>query len=64
MSETPQVEWYKFDTTEFNGNIFRVTGPLWEESIGHQWIPFIKAIDAELWCFLRSSPEQTIEQTI
>ena len=21
------------------GNIFRVTGPLWRESIGHRWIP-------------------------
>ena len=22
-----------------NGNIFRVTGPLWGEFTGHQWIP-------------------------
>ena len=24
--------------TSSNGNIFRVTGPLWVESIGHRWI--------------------------
>ena len=34
--------------TSSNGNIFRVTGPLWEESTGHRWIPFTKASDAEL----------------
>ena len=25
--------------TSSNGNIFRVTGPLWGESTGHRWIP-------------------------
>ena len=30
---------------------FRVTGPLWGESTGHQWIPITKVNDAELWCF-------------
>ena len=38
--------------------------PLWEESAGHLWIPLTKASDAELWCFLWSAPEQTVEQTI
>ena len=38
--------------TSSNGNIFRVTGPLWGESTSHPWIPLIKASDAELWCFL------------
>ena len=33
-------------------NIFCVTGPLWGEFAGHQWIPVKKASDAELWCFL------------
>ena len=47
-----------------NGNIFHVTGPLWGESTGHRWIPLTKASDAELWCFLWSVPEQTVEQTI
>ena len=28
------------------------------------WIPLTKASDAELWCFLWSAPEQTVEQTI
>ena len=26
---------------------------------GHRWISFMKASDAELWCFLWSAPEQT-----
>ena len=39
-----------------NGSIFRVTGPLWGESTGHQWIPLTKASDTELWCFLWSPP--------
>ena len=41
-----------------------VTGPLCGEFTGHQWIPLTKASDAELWCFLWSAPEQTVEQTI
>ena len=43
---------------------FRVTGPLCGEFTGHWWIPLTKASDAELWCFLWSAPEQTVEQTI
>ena len=38
--------------TSSNGNIFRVTGPLWQDSIGHWWIPLTKVSDEELWCFL------------
>ena len=34
------------------------------ESTGHRWIPLIKASEAELWCFLWSVSEQTVEQTI
>ena len=34
-----------------NGNIFRVTGPLWWESTGHRWSPPAEASDVELWCF-------------
>ena len=41
--------------TPLNWNIFRVTGPLWAESIGHRWVPPTKASDAELWWFLWSS---------
>ena len=40
------------------------TGPLWGEYAGRRWIPLTKASDAELWCFLWSTPEQTVEQTI
>ena len=31
---------------------------------GHRWIPLAEASDAELWCFLWSAPEQTVEQTL
>ena len=47
-----------------NGNIFRVTGPLWGEYKYHRWVPLTKASDRELWCFLRSTPEQTVAITI
>ena len=46
--------------TSSNGNLFRVSGPLWGQSTGHRWISFTNASDAELWCFLWSAPEQTI----
>ena len=42
--------------TSSNGNIFRVTGPLCGEFTGHRWIHRTKASDAELWCFLWSTP--------
>ena len=38
--------------TSANGNIFRVTGLLCGEFIGHRWLPGTKANDGELWCFL------------
>ena len=34
--------------TSSDGNIFRVTGLLYGEFIGHRWIPRTKASDAEL----------------
>ena len=37
--------------TSSNRNIFRVTGPLCGEFIGHRWIPRTKASDVQLWCF-------------
>ena len=43
--------------TSLNGNIFSVTGPLCGEFTGPRWIPRTKASDAELWCFLWSTPE-------
>ena len=49
--------------TSSNGIIFPVTGPLWGEFTGHRWNPLTKASDAELWCFLWSALEQTVEQT-
>ena len=50
--------------TSSNGNIFRVTSPLWGESTGNRWIPLTNASDAGLWCLLWSTPEQTVEQTV
>ena len=44
-----------------NGNIVRVTGPLCGEFTGHRRIPLTKVSDAELWYFLWSAPEQTVE---
>ena len=35
--------------TSSNGNIFRVTGPLWGKSTGDRWIPYTKPSDTELW---------------
>ena len=34
------------------------------ETTGHRWIPLIKIRDAERWCSLWSTPEQTVEHTI
>ena len=53
----------KFMMTSSNGNIFHVTGPLCGEFTGHRWIPLTRASDAELWCFLWSASEQTVEYT-
>ena len=47
--------------TSSNGNILRVTGLLCGEFIADRRIPRIKANDAELWCFLWSAPEPTVE---
>ena len=47
--------------TSSNANVFRVTGSLYGEFTGDWWIPLTKASNAELWCFLWSAPEQTIE---
>ena len=56
--------------TSWNWSIFLVTGllrglPLNSgEFTGYRWIPCTKANDAELWCFLWSAPEPTVEQTM
>ena len=43
--------------TSSSGNIFRVTGHLCGEFTGPRRIPYTKASDAELWCFLWSVSE-------
>ena len=35
-----------------NGNIFRVTGPLWGEFTGHRWIPLIRPVMQSFDMFL------------
>ena len=47
-----------------NGNIFRVTGPLCGKFTSHRWIPHTKASNTELWWFLWSGPEPTVEQAM
>ena len=37
--------------TSSNGNIFRVSGPLYGEFTDDWWISLPKASDADLWCF-------------
>ena len=48
---------FKYVIAPLSGNIFCVTGPLCSEFTGHRW----KASDTERWCFLWSTPEQTVE---
>ena len=66
---------YNYSLLDFSGsfayhddvikwNLFHVTGPLWGEFTGDQWIPLTKASDAELLCIPLSAPEQTIEWKI
>ena len=38
--------------TSWNGNVIRITGSLWEESTGTQWIPSQRVSNAKLWYFL------------
>ena len=50
-NSTPTTFWVIVMTTS-NGNIFRVTGHLCGEFIGHRWIPHTKASVADLWYLL------------
>ena len=47
-----------------NGNFFHITGLLRREATSQQRSPHTKASDAELWCFLWSTLEPTVEQTL
>ena len=48
--------------TSWNGNTFRVTGPFCAGNLPVTGdIPRTNVSDAELWCFLWSAPEQTVE---
>ena len=50
-----------FMMTSTNGNIFHITSRLCGEFTGHRRIPLTKASEAELWCFLWSATELTVE---
>ena len=52
---------YRTMMTSSNGNIFRVTGPLCGKFTGPGEFPAQRASYAELWCFLWSASEQTVE---
>ena len=58
------ISYKQFMIASSNEIIFRVTDPLWGESIGHRCIPLTKASGAELWCFLWCASEQTVKWTI
>ena len=60
-SQKITLNWMSTMMTSWNGNFFRVTGHLCGEFSGLRWIPRTKASDAELWCFLWSAPELTVE---
>ena len=47
--------------TSSNGNIFRVTGPLWGKFTGHRGIPFTEASYVGLWYFLWYTPGQMVK---
>ena len=47
-----------------NGKKIRVIDPLWGKSTGDWLIPFTKAGNSVIWCFLSCEPEQTVEQTV
>ena len=55
--------WTWLMMTSSNGNIFNVTGPLWEESTGDRWFPSQRPETRSFDVFL-SAPEQTVEQAI
>ena len=41
---------------------FPIIGPLCGEFLGHRWIPFTKASDSELWCFLWSALNERLNK--
>ena len=67
----PRLKAYIYNDTVFsvnmmtstNRNIFRVTGHLCGEFIGHRWIPRTKASDAELWRFFDLRPYKLSKQS-
>ena len=50
--------------SSMNGNIFRVTGLLCEEFIGHWWIPLTKVSDMEAFFDLRLNQQLSKQSRI
>ena len=61
IKELQNQDYFYGMMTSSNGNIFHITGLLRREFTGQWWIPHTKASDAELWCFVWSAREYTIE---
>ena len=60
------VYWYTYASliiTSF-ANWYTIAFNKANKSTGDRWISLTKASDAELWCFLWFTPEQTVEQTL
>ena len=53
-----------FMMTSSNGNIFRVTGPLYGEFTGPRWIPLTKASDAGLDVFFDLCPNKRLSKQL
>ena len=52
----PTFHWplvINFMMTSWNGNIFRVTDPLWGESTGHRWFPSQRPVTRSFDFYLR-----------
>ena len=59
---TGQVNWQNMMTSS-NGNIFRVTGHMWENPRVTSGLPSCtKVSNAEHWCFLWTAPKYAVEQ--
>ena len=57
LSSRLQNTWWRHQMETFSALLAICAG----EFTGHRWIPRTKASDAELWCFIWSAPEWTIE---
>ena len=62
-AKIPSMQRDKNMMTSWHGNALHITGPLWGESTGHQWIPLTKGQQCGSLIF-HCHPVQAIEQTV